>query len=43
MFHPFSNAKSDKFFRRNIAYNFTSLASIKAKVQQTTQSTDYRD
>lgn len=43
MIHPSSNPKSDAFFRRTVAFNFISLASVKAKVQLATGSTDYGD
>lgn len=43
MMHVPSNPQSNKSFRRDIAFNFTSLASVKAKVQQATRSTVYED
>lgn len=43
MIHPSSNPDSDEFFRRVVAFNFISLASVKLKIQHATGSTDYGD
>lgn len=43
MIRPSSNPESDEFFCRTVAFNFTSLASVKAKVQHATRSTNYKD
>lgn len=40
MIHPSSSFQSDELCGRDIGFNFTNLASVKAKVQQATRSTD---